>query len=227
MFKEKRTFENSRGLKLSAIYEGNNKNAPVVIICHGYGSNKTRISTRSMAKKLVNTGLSVYRFDFTGCGQSQGKLWDLTPLAGLDDLKGVVENLGREDFALVGSSFGGYVSLLYASKNPVSALVLRAAVSRYDTIHEEPKYKENMKAILKEVSDIDIYKDAKKIKCPTLLIHGDADEVVPIRQSKELIKSIPQADFKIIKNAPHVFRGKYLSLSNNAISSFLAQALLN
>ena len=70
MFKQKLTFKNSCNLNLSAIYEGEDKNAPVIILCHGFHSSKDKPSTsRALAQKLVERGLSVLRFDFTGHGQ--------------------------------------------------------------------------------------------------------------------------------------------------------------
>lgn len=230
MFREERTFKNSRGLKIAAIYEGKNKNAPVVIICHGYGSNKTRISTRSLAKKLVNTGFCVYRFDFTGCGRSQGKLQGLSLLSGLDDLKSAVKNLDRENFALFGSSFGGAVSLMYAGKNPVMALALKAPVSDYLWLvkfaPEEAEIKESDTA--EEAKKIDLYELAKNIKCPSFIAHGDADDVVPLAHSKKLLKYLGanNKSLKIIPGAPHVLRGKYLSSSNTLVANFFKQTLL-
>src|SRR3989344_3074798 len=124
MFKQKITFKNSRNLNISAIYEGENKNTPIVVMCHGFASSKDQISNRDLARELVKRGLSVFRFDFTGCGQSEGNLGGLTPFSGLDDLKLAISQLPKHEFALFGSSFGGYVSLLYASQNPILALGL-------------------------------------------------------------------------------------------------------
>ncbi|MDO8487612.1 MAG: alpha/beta fold hydrolase [Candidatus Curtissbacteria bacterium] len=226
MYREERRFKNSRSLTLAAIYEGKNKNAPVVIMCHGYSSSKTRPSTRTLAKRLTNAGLSVYRFDFTGNGKSEGNLKNLTPIVGLDDLKSAIKDLGRKDFALFGSSFGGYVALLYALENPIMALALRAPVSSYPAVYE-PKYKEEMKKIVKEVAAIDIYKEAKNIKCPVQITHGDADDVVPIAQSKKLLESLSGIkQLEIIKGSRHAPKGKYLSKSNRVLAQFLTQTLL-
>lgn len=119
MFKQKLTFKNSRTLNLSAVFEGEDKNAPTVVMCHGFGSSMDKpISSRALAQKLVENGLSVFRFDFTGHGESEGKMNEITPLDGLDDLKSVVKILNKKKIALYGSSFGGYVSILYATQRP-------------------------------------------------------------------------------------------------------------
>lgn len=228
MFKEERTFKNSRGLRISALYEGYDKIAPTILLCHGHGSSKTSISTSGLAKRLLNMGFCVYRFDFTGCGQSQGELTNLSPLVGLDDLKSAVKDLGKKRFALYGSSFGGYVALMCASKNTVMALGLKAPVSDYPAVikaHEDKKLKVN---ILEDTKGLDLYKEAKNIKCPVLIVHGDADNTVPLTQSKNLLKHLEASNksLKIITGAPHVLRGKYLSSSNTLVSNFFKQTLL-
>lgn len=233
MFKEKRTFKNSRGLKLSAIYEGKNKNAPVVVICHGYGSSKDSESNIHLAQELVKMGQSAYRFDFTGSGQSQGKLDQCTPLQGLDDLKSAVKDLGKEKFALQGTSFGGYVALMYAIQNPVLALGLKAPVSDYKSV-EAKKSKDNLSftdkkknSFIKELKDINIYQLAKKITAPTLVVHGSADEIVPFSQSERLLKSLAgEKRLVVLPNARHRMRGTDMEQAHNLLSNFFKQTLL-
>lgn len=91
MFYEKRKFENSRDLTISAVFEGKDKKAPTVVICHGYASSKDSVSQKDLSERLLDTGFSVFRFDFTGCGDSQGTINDLTPSIGLDDLRSAVK----------------------------------------------------------------------------------------------------------------------------------------
>ena len=43
------------------------------------------------------------------------------------------------------------------------------------------------------------------IKCPTLIIHGDADEIVDIEDSKKIVKNFPHANLIIIPGADHQF----------------------
>jgi len=50
----------------------------------------------------------------------------------------------------------------------------------------------------------DFSNDLKKIKVPTLVIHGDADEIVPIEISgKKMAEEISNASFSVYKGAPH------------------------
>lgn len=226
MFKQKLTFKNSRNLNLAAIFEGEDKNAPVVIVCHGFGSSKDSISYKNLVPKLLKRGLSVFRFDFTGCGQSEGKLDNLTPLRGLDDLKSVIKNLGQKQFALYGSSFGGHVALMYASKNPILALALKSPVSDYGPIAKN-RPAGRSKSFYDEVKNIGIYKDARKIKAPVFIVHGDKDDVVPISQSQKLLKALDgQKRLEVVKGADHDIAGEDLERTNTLIADFFKENLL-
>lgn len=225
MFIEKRKFKNFKGLTLSAIYEGEHRNAPLVILCHGYGSSKDSEGTRDLTIKLVSRNLSVFRFDFTGCGESDGIFEDdLTPNAGLDDLNCAIKQISAKSFALYGSSFGGYVSLIYASHNPVLALGLKAPVSDFiEVIKKRPLGRSSK--FYEEVKNTDLYKDAKNIKCPVLIIHGHKDDVVPLAQSKKLIGSIKgQKKLEILKGADHDIKAGYGA--NALLADFFAKNLI-
>src|SRR5260370_3525876 len=57
---------------------------------------------------------------------------------------------------------------------------------------------------VKAFSETDFTEDLKKIEVPTLIIHGDADQIVPISDSAELSsKIVKNATYKVIPGAPH------------------------
>lgn len=59
-------------------------------------------------------------------------------------------------------------------------------------------------ACIREFSEVDYTADLRKIDVPTLVIHGDDDQIVPIGHSGKLTaKIVPNAMFKIYKGAPH------------------------
>lgn len=231
MFSEKCKFKNKKGLTLSAIYEEQDKSAPVVILCHGFGSSKDSESTTSLSRKLLNAGLSVYRFDFSGAGEAEGTIKDRTPLQGLDDLKVAVKNLGKENFAICGSSYGGWVSIAYAKENPILALGLKCPVSSWAP-EDQPTGQSNeiLEDIpgVKEVENYDLYSGAKDISAAVLIVHGSVDDVVPLAQSQKLLKSLSSKEKKleIIPGAGHVMRGNYLEEANDKLSKFFIDQLL-
>jgi hypothetical protein len=229
MFYQKRKFKNSKGLTLSAIYEGKDKNAPVVVLCHGYGSSKNTESIKLLVKKLVPAGVSIYRFDFLGCGESEGTLKDLTPKEGVDDLEQAVKNLNKKVFALYGSSFGGYVALGYACHNTVLALGLKAPVSDYpaviDLVGNEKEHKST--GFLSQANNIDIYSFASNIKAPTLIVHGSKDDTVPLEHSEKLLNYLGgEKRLAIIHGATHDIKGASLEDATTQLSEFFINQLL-
>jgi len=57
---------------------------------------------------------------------------------------------------------------------------------------------------IKAFSETDFTEDLKKIAVPTLILHGDDDQIVPIADSALLsAKLVPQATLKVIPGAPH------------------------
>lgn len=54
------------------------------------------------------------------------------------------------------------------------------------------------------VSETDFTEDLKKMNVPTLILHGDDDQIVPIGDSALLsVKLIPGATLKVYPGAPH------------------------
>ena len=57
---------------------------------------------------------------------------------------------------------------------------------------------------IKAFSETDMTEDLKKIDVPTLILHGDDDQIVPIADSALLSKNlINEAQLKIYEGAPH------------------------
>ncbi len=57
---------------------------------------------------------------------------------------------------------------------------------------------------IKAFSETDMTEDLKKIDVPTLILHGDDDQIVPIDDSAKLsVKLVKKAELKIYKGSPH------------------------
>ncbi|HLO54480.1 MAG TPA: alpha/beta hydrolase [Saprospiraceae bacterium] len=57
---------------------------------------------------------------------------------------------------------------------------------------------------VRSFSETDFREDLKKINIPTLIIHGDADTIVPIKVSGDKTAAlIPHAEYKVYSGAPH------------------------
>jgi non-heme chloroperoxidase len=70
----------------------------------------------------------------------------------------------------------------------------------------------------------DFRKDIPKIDVPALILHGTADNVLPIdATAREFRKLLPQADYVEIENAPHGLLWTHGDEVNTALLEFLAK----
>lgn len=71
-------------------------------------------------------------------------------------------------------------------------------------------------------SETDMSEDLKKIDVPTLLIHGDDDQIVPIDDAARLsVKLVKNAQMKVYPGAPHGLTGTHKDAFNTDLLSFL------
>ncbi len=75
---------------------------------------------------------------------------------------------------------------------------------------------------IKAFSETDQTDDLGKIDVPTLLLHGDADQIVPIANSALLgAKLIRKAELKVIPGAPHGMCTTHKDVINEALLAFI------
>ena len=76
---------------------------------------------------------------------------------------------------------------------------------------------------IKAFSETDQTEDLKKMNVPTLILHGDDDQIVPIADSSELsVKLIPNALLDVIKGAPHGMCSTLKDVVNAKLLAFIA-----
>jgi len=75
---------------------------------------------------------------------------------------------------------------------------------------------------IKAFSETDLTEDLKRIEIPTLVLHGDADQIVPIADSAYLSsKIVKNARLKVIPGAPHGMCTTHADQVNEALLDFL------
>jgi pimeloyl-ACP methyl ester carboxylesterase len=68
----------------------------------------------------------------------------------------------------------------------------------------------------------DFREDLKKVTVPTLVIHGDADAIVPIEGSGVRTHSaVPHSQLVRVSGAPHGLNVSHAAAFNDALLSFL------
>ncbi|GLU31001.1 non-heme chloroperoxidase [Trinickia caryophylli] len=75
---------------------------------------------------------------------------------------------------------------------------------------------------IKQFSEVDYTEDLKRIDVPTLFLHGEDDQIVPIDDSAKLAaKIVKQATLKVYAGAPHGMCGTHAEQVNADLLSFL------
>lgn len=230
---QKIIFRNSRGEKLVGILHRPKRECDrVFIIAHGFTANKDRVRLRMIADALAENGYAAFRFDFGGCGESQER--EITVKGQVADLKAAITLMRQRGFrkvGLVGESLGGLTSLLAYDPNVVETLILLAPVTKSKRVLSEELTEEKFQRQFRDYGFAFYEKDGRRFKipreylqerlnvdqkgllslvvCPTLIIHGDSDSSVPLRDSKEALRFLPAGSrLEIIRGANHKFEGK-------------------
>jgi len=77
---------------------------------------------------------------------------------------------------------------------------------------------------IKAFSETDFTEDLKKIDVPTLILHGDADQIVPIADSAMLsVKLVKNATLKVYPGAPHGMCTTHAGQINADLLAFLGE----
>lgn len=226
-------FPSSKSHKLCGVLSNptGDKDRPIVILCHGFTTSKDGRTYVRLEEILNEKNISTFRFDFFGHGESTGNFADITISEAVDDVQSAiryVKDCGYERIGLMGSSFGGFACILTAGcVHDLFVLALKSPVSDYlglliardnkidiDTwrregfINVEGTDGASLRlnySFFTDAEKIPSYAFARSIKTPTLIVHGDQDETVPLDQSQKACDLIPRCRIDIIQGADHVY----------------------
>lgn len=218
--------------------DDNGMQKPAIIICHGFTGNKTgmhRILVKA-ARYFCRNGYISLRFDFSGCGDSDGEHEEITidgQVAEVLAAAGFVKDLPmvRQDrVILLGLSMGGAVAALAAPEiKDLSALVLWAPVANLyedikgivgEDIFEHTRTTgtgEFMgfalgKRFLESLRSNLPLTAAGRFNGPLLLVHGTADKDVSpgnTRLFKEARQGLPcDTAIRLVTGADHTFSAR-------------------
>lgn len=238
--------------KLSAIMQvPNGKTSyPLVIICHGFTSNKNEPLLTTLADDLEAAGIASLRFDFNGHGDSEGNFSDMTVLNEIGDAVKVynyASSLSKvTSISIAGHSQGGVVTSMVAGQlgtNKVKAIALMApaAVLRDDAIRgnifdktydsiNPPEYVEIFggkklgRNYILTAQTLPIYETAAKYQGPALMIHGTGDRVVPYTYSLRYKEIYPNSKLELLPNFDHGF-SQDISKTTKIVADYFAEQL--
>jgi alpha-beta hydrolase superfamily lysophospholipase len=228
---EKVFFRNSLDQRLVGILHPGSSGSrlgPTIVLCHGMMSAKEGTKQKAFAQIFEERGFSVLRFDFSFCGESEGRFEEITFAQEVDDLRAAVAWVrvrGGDPVGLLGSSMGGAVALLYASGDPsIAALVTLAAVGNptgiagrmEDLKRKSQEWKDEGyhlgaegqpgEKFFEDARKQDVLGAARRISAPILVMHGGMDEVVPVEDAHAIHANAggPKA-LKVMPGGDHRF----------------------
>lgn len=239
-------YTNTSGNKIyTKLYKPITSNkVPIAIYSHGRGT--THNAATNYAKALAKLGVAVLTYDFRGGSvnsKSDGLTTDMSFLTECDDLETLISKVKEFDFIdkdniiLIGSSQGGAVSALVVSKHDEikGTVLLYPALSIPENIRKEYKSIDNVpdelyyeedditvgKKYFTDIWDLDVYSVLNKNTKNIIIIHGTADEDVPLKDSRDLNKFYNNSKLYEIEGAPHGFKNKYFDEAIKHIIDYL------
>jgi alpha-beta hydrolase superfamily lysophospholipase len=202
------------------------QDSPVILLFHGNGEIASDYDYESGFYKQI--GVSILVVDYRGYGKSDG-----TPTASalLDDAtvtyqqaRGILSDRGLNDSRLfiMGRSLGSAAALEAASHagDAIDGMIIESGFASALPFIQGP-LSDDMK---QGVAGFDNASKIKRLSIPALIIHGQADQLIPVRNAKLLYDNCgaEQKSLVVIPNAGHndlIPRGKDLYFS--AIRDFI------
>ena len=164
---------------------------PIVIGSHGLLSTRRSPKQIALAESCNAAGIAYFRFDHRGCGDSEGTFHKVSSLnSRCRDLFAALKHLQETEpvstrIGLFGSSYGGASSISVASTIPVVALVTVAAPVRSRTLNTATHEQQTGIILDEKMLSFDI-SDRLSGVGHIFVIHGDADEIVPVSDAREI-----------------------------------------
>jgi len=224
-------FKNKQGENLWGILTlpGKKGKFPTVIMAHGFAKTKSERKFVELARKLAKNGIASLRFDFSGCGDSEGKFEEMRISKQVEELNAAYQRLIKEKridknrIGILAHSLGTVIACLFKLKyQKIKCQVLAALALDQERLIKKwylKKEIENWKrkryldtekfrigiGYLEEA--VDYTGIHPEIKIPTLVLHGKRDEDIPEKIAKEAFSKIGTSEKKmiIIGEADHHF----------------------
>ena len=200
-------FTTADGMSLEGeIREADGAPRGTAVLCHPHpehGGSKDHPILWAIRNDLAaKRSLTVLVFNFRGVMGSEGTYGGGE--AELEDVAAAVDRVREESEGptlLAGWSFGAWVALRHALKDPrIAALILIAfPVGSKATSSKRP---------LPELGDLE------GLRIPTLFVSGDADSICPVDAMGNLARWIPNAETLVIDGADHFFGRKERELAS-------------
>ena len=217
-------FEVGPNLQLAFRYRAGR--GPVIVFLPGYMSDMEGGKATALDNWAEAKGRALLRFDYSGCGLSDGEFEAQTLAGWRDDALAMIDRV-EGPVILVGSSMGGWLMLLAALARPerVEALVGIAAAPDFTDwgfdeaqkriLREEGRLEQpspygegpyvTTRAFWESGEGLKLLQGPIAIRCPVRLLHGLEDPDVPWQVSLRVVERLESADARatLVKGGDH------------------------
>jgi len=225
----------------------------VAVLCHGFLSSKTSSTNSALTRTLTGHGIATFGFDFFGQAESEGPFDQITTTLAVEQANTAIDLMRQKGFrriGLMGSSFGGLVSILTASqRTDLACLALKCPVvdfaeelrlefgedgmAEWKATNTIPNIMGGPDRIKLQYAFYDdclqqiAYIPAESITAPTVIVQGDQDEHVPLHQSQRLCEALRiKKHLELVPGADHQFtKGDDFKRMTKVIADWLIQHL--
>lgn len=218
---EEIVYRTSDGLDLRAGYRAAKSGYPTIVYFHGNGADW--VSSVVATDRLVPEGYGVLAAEYRGYRGNPG-----TPSEeglyrdGRAAIAFLAErDVSANDLVIIGNSIGSGVAVQMASETEPAALVLISPFASLTGLAAEKLSWLPTGLLLR-----DRYENVQKlhaINAPTLLLHGDADSLIPHRHALMLAEANPRAELRIFPGVGHDLA--WHETAEEAVLEFLAQRI--
>ena len=213
------------GMRLA--YHHSTGTGPTIVFLPGYASDMSGSKAVAIETWARANGRAFLRFDYAGCGESEGAFEGQTLASWRDDALAMIDRLTQGPVMLVGSSMGGWIMLLaaLARRERVVGLIGIAAAPDFTDWGFTPE----QKAVLQSkgrLEELSIYSPEPTVTTrafwesgqanrlldgpidldiPARLIHGQRDPDVPWEHSVRLAGLLRSGDVQtwLVKDGDH------------------------
>ena len=156
-------------------------------ILYSHGNAEDLGDGRSKLERMRESGYSVVAYDYQGYGLSDGTPGERRTYRDIDAVyRYVVDELKvpPDQIVVYGRSIGGGPSLYLASREPVGGLIVESSfVSAFRVLTRVP---------LVPFDKFPNLRRMKKVDVPVLIMHGEADELIPLWHGQKLYEAAPE-----------------------------------
>ncbi len=208
-------------------YEMEGDGEPVVLI-PGFAAGR---ETWDMQTSSLSRNFRVVTFDPRGVSESDKPDGPQSISLLADDLAHLLQALGISSAHIVGASFGGFVAQEFALRYPFMTRKLVLCCTGFGGPNHVQPEPETMKMVasakklnvdqFEAATSFDVESRVEGIRSQTLVVSGDADEIVPVQNSRNLAAKIPGATLRIVEDGSHTFFSERADEFNQLVTEFI------